>query len=54
MVRPKKIRKNVPKVTLEDESWLIGYWRPMMAWQYFIVCLCDFIIFPSLAMKSII
>ena len=21
-----------------------------MAWQYFIVCLCDFIIFPSLAM----
>lgn len=50
MVKPKKVKKGVPKVVLEDEPWLIGYWRPMMAWQYFIVCICDFIVFPSLAM----
>ena len=35
---------------MEDEPWLMKYWRPMMAWQYFVVCICDFIIFPSVAM----
>lgn len=32
------------------ESWIKQYWRPAIAWQYFAVCLCDFIIFPSAAM----
>jgi len=40
----------LPKVTIVDEPWIMRYWRPMMAWQYFLVCLCDFIIFPSTAM----
>ena len=40
----------MPKVVIEDETWITKYWRPMMAWQYFVVCLCDFIIFPSLSM----
>lgn len=31
-----------------DESWLQGNWRPMMAWQYFVVCLFDFVVFPIL------
>lgn len=39
----------LPKVVLEDEPWITKYWRPMMAWQYFAVCLCDFIIFPLIA-----
>ena len=39
-----------PKIVMEDEPWITRYWRPMMAWQYFVVCICDFIIFPSLAM----
>lgn len=39
-----------PTVVLENEPWVMRYWRPMMAWQYFVVCICDFIIFPSLAM----
>jgi hypothetical protein len=29
-----------------DEHWLQRWWRPAMAWQYFLVCLCDFIVFP--------
>lgn len=29
------------------ESWLKQYWRPAIAWQYFTVCLFDFIIFPA-------
>jgi hypothetical protein len=37
-------------VIVEEESWIRTYWRPMMAWQYFAVCLCDFIIFPLVAM----
>jgi hypothetical protein len=40
----------LPKVVIEDEPWIMRYWRPMMAWQYFVVCICDFIIFPSFAM----
>ena len=33
----------------DHESWLAYSWRPAMAWQYFSVCLCDFIIFPVLS-----
>jgi hypothetical protein len=29
------------------ESWLKAYWRPAIAWQYFAVCIFDFIIFPA-------
>lgn len=43
-------KKIIPKIVMEDEPWLMRYWRPMMAWQYFVVCICDFIIFPSVAM----
>lgn len=43
-------RKSYPKITSEEETWVTKYWRPMMAWQYFVVCICDFIIFPSMAM----
>lgn len=47
-VRKQKIR--YPKITIEEESWITKYWRPMMAWQYFVVCVFDFIVFPSMAM----
>jgi len=30
----------------EGESWLTSSWRPAMAWQYFTVCIFDFLIFP--------
>lgn len=29
-----------------EESWIKQYWRPAIAWQYFTVCLFDFIFFP--------
>jgi len=29
-------------------SWVKNYWRPAIAWQYFAVCLFDFIIAPIL------
>lgn len=32
------------------EPWIKQYWRPAIAWQYFAVCLFDFIIFPAIAM----
>lgn len=32
------------------EPWIKQYWRPAIAWQYFAVCICDFIIFPVLFM----
>lgn len=32
------------------ESWLKQYWRPAIAWQYFAVCLFDFIVFPLMSM----
>lgn len=40
----------LPQVVIKDEPWITRYWRPMMAWQYFAVCIFDFIIFPSFAM----
>ena len=31
---------------LASEGWVNNRWRPAMAWSYFAICLCDFIIFP--------
>lgn len=31
-------------------EWVVKYWRPMMAWQYFVICLFDFLIFPLVIM----
>lgn len=33
-----------------DSSWIKHYWRPAMAYQYLIVCVFDFIIFPLATM----
>lgn len=33
---------------LANENWFNNRWRPAMAWQYFTVCLSDFIAFPAL------
>lgn len=33
----------------KEDSWIKNYWRPMIAYQYLIVCLFDFIIFPSVS-----
>lgn len=30
------------------EHWMQTTWRPLMAIQYMITCLCDFVIFPVL------
>lgn len=35
---------------MKEEPWLKQYWRPLMAYQYLLVCLFDFIIAPSLTM----
>ena len=31
-----------------DQSWFQTTWRAAMAWQYLIVCVFDFILFPIL------
>jgi hypothetical protein len=31
---------------LANEGWFNNRWRPAIAWQYFIVCFCDFVVFP--------
>lgn len=36
-----------------EESWLKQYWRPAIAWQYFAVCVFDFIIFPAAYMHFV-
>ena len=36
-------KTDIPK---EQESWLQKKWCPLMALQYMIVCLSDFVIFP--------
>jgi len=30
----------------DDDHWVKTYWRPAMAWSYFVVCLFDFLIAP--------
>jgi hypothetical protein len=32
--------------TTKEESWVKQYWRPLMAYQYFWVCLFDFFLAP--------
>lgn len=34
------------KIIEKNESWFKTYWRPAMAWQYFAVCLFDFLLAP--------
>lgn len=31
---------------IREASWIKHYWRPAIAWQYFAVCLFDFILAP--------
>lgn len=33
-----------------NESWIKQLWRPLIAYQYFAVCVCDFIVFPAASM----
>lgn len=38
-----------PVVPLDkNATWFVKFWRPAIAWQYFVVCLFDFIIAPVL------
>lgn len=30
----------------KEESWIKNYWRPAIAFQYLVVCIFDFILFP--------
>jgi len=34
--------------TKKVEDWMQTKWRPMMGWQYMLVCIFDFIVFPVL------
>lgn len=31
-----------------DQDFINNKWRPMMAWTYMAICICDFILFPIL------
>jgi hypothetical protein len=38
----------VPIAPVDTKSnWFKNYWRPAIAWQYFAVCIFDFIVAPS-------
>jgi hypothetical protein len=37
---------NKPNLIDKDENWIKSYWRPAMGWQYFCVCLFDFLLAP--------
>jgi hypothetical protein len=36
------------KENLKEENWIKTYWRPAMGWQYFVICMFDFLIAPIL------
>lgn len=36
----------MPPAKHQPENWIQKYWRPAMAWQYFVICLFDFMFAP--------
>ena len=47
--RTTKLRVNKDEmIERRAEHWMQTKWRPLMALQYMITCLCDFVIFPVL------
>ena len=38
------------QMSKEQEHWVKAYWRPAMGWLYMLICLCDFVVFPAVAM----
>jgi hypothetical protein len=38
--------KKHPDHRSSDENWIKSHWRPMMAWQYFVICMFDFLVAP--------
>jgi uncharacterized membrane protein len=34
----------------QNEHWMKAYWRPAMGWLYMLMCFCDFVAFPIIAM----
>jgi hypothetical protein len=38
--------KPVNQQQVYNESWFKRHWRPFMAWQYFVICLFDFLVAP--------
>lgn len=34
----------------QNEDWMKTKWRPAMGWLYMVICLCDFVLFPIIAM----
>ena len=47
MAKAKRHRTSVDDEA-KTEHWMQTKWRPLMAIQYMITCLCDFVIFPIL------
>jgi hypothetical protein len=35
--------------TNTEENWIKSFWRPAMAWLYMLMCFCDFVFFPFIA-----
>ena len=33
---------------MESENWIVKNWRPALAWTYIVICLADFVLFPTL------
>jgi hypothetical protein len=34
----------------QNENWMKTMWRPAMGWLYMVMCFCDFVAFPVIAM----
>jgi hypothetical protein len=41
-------KQSISGKTKKHEDWMQNKWRPMMGWQYMLVCIFDFIVFPVL------
>lgn len=38
------------EILKQEEPWMKSMWRPAMGWLYMLMCFCDFIAFPIIAM----
>jgi Holin of 3TMs, for gene-transfer release len=45
---PEQLTEHIKTYHLKRESGFRRYWRPAMAWQYFTVCIFDFLVGPMI------
>lgn len=37
---------------MQEEKWIVKYWRPCAAWTYLAICIFDFVVMPVWHLRS--